>query len=268
MMAADALADIVALRRRRLSEAKEKTSMSAMERMAKSAPESEDFTAAVVRPGRIALIAEMKRRSPSAGSIREAYNPAAIAAAYEEGGAAALSVLTEPDKFGGELSDIRRAKTACRLPVLRKDFIFDPYQIAEARANGADAVLLIAEMLSASEMAELASYAREMQVEPLVEVFSESVLDAALASGAKLIGINSRNLRTLEMRPDNFSRLAPRIPADRYVIAESGIKTADDVEKLKSLRVSAMLVGESILKQTDLSAAVRVLANAGGGVKA
>lgn len=262
-MVTDALEEILSGRRRRVLQLKEKVSFHEIDRLAKAAPPAMDFVAAVARPGLITLIAEMKKRSPSAGMIRQPYDPGKIAIAYEKGGAAAVSVLTEPDKFGGDLADIARAKKVMKLPVLRKDFIFDPYQVAESRAAGADAILLIADMVPATLLNELAAAAREYGVEPLVEVFSGDVMGAALDTGAKLIGINARNLRTLEMRPDRVIALSPQIPADRYVVAESGIKTPNDVERLRSMPVFAMLVGEALLKQQNLEAATRVLADAG-----
>jgi indole-3-glycerol phosphate synthase len=255
--------EILVVRRKRVAQAKEKVPYSEMEKRAKGTPPPQDFLRAIVRPGFITLIAEMKKSSPSAGVIRQSYDPGRIAAAYERGGAAAVSVLTEPDRFGGDIGDMARARTGTRLPILRKDFIFDPYQIAEARAFGADAILLIADMLPSAQLNELAAAARDFGLEPLVEIFSEDVIEAALDTGAKLIGINARNLRTLEMRPDRVVALSPQIPADRYVVAESGIKTASDVERLRSMPVFAMLVGESILKQQNLEAATRALAQAG-----
>jgi len=261
----DTLEDILAHRRKRLQESMERVSLAEMERRASGMPAPRDFGGVLVRPGSISLIAEMKKRSPSAGLIREHYDPGTIAAAYERGGAAAISVLTEPDSFGGELVDIARAKTACQLPALRKDFIFESYQIAESRAIEADAVLLIADMLSPGQLTELTACARQFGLEPLVEIFSGEALERALRTEARLIGINTRNLRTLEMRPDNIMTLSPRIPADRYIVAESGIKTPADVARLQSMPVFAMLVGESLLKQTDLEKATRALVNAGEG---
>lgn len=262
-MATDTLDDILTHRRRRLNQAREKTPLKELEAAAKKAPRTADFLSAVSRPGSISLIAEMKKKSPSAGMIRQLYDPAKIAAAYERGGAAAISVLTEQDMFGGDVADMGRARKTCRLPVLRKDFIFDPYQIVEARVHGADAILLIADMLAPVQLNELAALAREHGLEPLVEIFSQEALPAALDTGAKLIGINSRNLRTLEMRPDNVVALSTQVPADRYVIAESGIRTAADVDRLRSLPVFGMLVGESLLRQPNLEAAARALAEAG-----
>ena len=264
-MMTDALEEILSHRRAAVTDAMERVSMSEMERRAAGMPAPRDFLGALVQPGSIRLIAEMKKKSPSAGLIREQYDPGTIAAAYERGGAAAISVLTEPERFGGALVDIARAKTVCRLPALRKDFIFDPYQIAESRALEADAVLLIAEMLSPDQLNSLTACARQFGLEPLVEIFSAEALERALRSDARLIGINTRNLRTLEMRPDNVVTLAPRIPADRFVVAESGIKTPADVDRLRALPVFAMLVGESLLKQPDLEKATHALVSAGEG---
>lgn len=259
----DILEDIVAARKRRLDDAKQKVSLRDLEEKVKKNPAPFGFFAAVHQPDRIALIAEMKRQSPSGGLLRKDYDPAVLARAYEKGGASALSVLTEQDNFAGQLEDVAKARAACTLPILRKDFIFDPYQIVEARAVRADAVLLIAEMLSAEQLKELVACAKQVHVEPLVEVFTPASLPAALNSGARLIGINTRNLRTLEMHPDNVARLAALIPKDRAVVAESGIKTVRDVEALKGLRVSAILVGESLLKQDNIENAVGMLAAAG-----
>lgn len=259
----DTLERILEQRRKRVDLARASVSFADLESSLKSAPPVLDFLGAVARPGWISLIAEMKKKSPSAGVIRTPYDPARIATAYEKGGAAAMSVLTEFDNFSGDVGDIARAKKNCRLPALRKDFIFDPYQVLEARVHGADAILLIADMVPPALLNELAAACRQYNLEPLVEIFSEEVLEAALDTGAKLIGINSRNLRTLEMRPDNIIALSTRVPADRYVIAESGIKTANDVEQLRSLPIFGMLVGESLLKQPNLEAAARALAEAG-----
>lgn len=261
-MAIDVLADILADRRSDLAAAKGERPLPALESRAKASI-PRDFFGAVTRPDRIAIIAETKRQSPSAGVLRDPYVPAEIARDYAAGGAAAISVLTEPRRFGGAIEHLTRVREAASLPVLRKDFVFDPYQIVEARAFGADAVLLIADMLDPRALAELAAAAREWRIEPLVEIFTADVLRPALDSGARLIGVNSRDLRTLEMKPDNVTRLAKTIPKDRFVVAESGLKTAADVAALKSIRVSAALVGESLLRRPDLQNAVRGLVEAG-----
>jgi indole-3-glycerol phosphate synthase len=259
----DTLEQIMAARRAAVVAARVRTSQAEIEREARKAPRAVNFLASIRRPGQVTIIAEMKQKSPSAGKIRTEYNVPAIAAGYEKGGAAALSVLTEPDRFGGDVTDLRKARSASKLPILRKDFIFDAYQIAEARAYGADAILLIADMLDPVQLKELVAASREFGVEPLVEIFTSEVLKAAIDSGATAIGINTRNLRTLEMHPRNVVDLAPHIPADRAVVAESGIKTAAEITALKSLKVSAALVGESLLRQADVEKAVRVLAEAG-----
>ena len=259
---ADVLEQILDGRRRSVQRAKSAKSLDEVEREAEKAPLCRPFKAGLQGSGAVRVIAEMKRRSPSAGVIRDPYEPAEVAKAYERGGAAALSVLTEPDWFAGSLEDLSRARAAVALPVLRKDFIFDRYQVAEARAAGADAVLLIADALTADGLRDLAEYALSFGMEPLVEVFTAAVVPAALESGAELIGINTRNLRTLEMNPDNVAALSSIIPEDRLIVAESGIKSAEDVRRLARHRVSAVLVGESILKQRDLEAGVRELANA------
>jgi indole-3-glycerol phosphate synthase len=259
----DKLQEIYEKRRGRVAEAKERVSLQDLETKAKQATGSAAaFIDALNRPGKISVIAEFKRRSPSAGELRPKDNPASVAAAYEEGGASALSILTEPDWFGGALDDIRLARSRSILPILRKDFVFDPYQIVEAKAAGADAVLLIADMIDPVLLSELAAVARQYQLATLVEVFTDEALSAALATGSRLIGVNARNLRTLTMHPDRVERLSARIPSDRLFVAESGIKTPADLERLKKLRVSAVLVGESFLKQPDLSAAVGHLVKA------
>ncbi len=259
----DKLEEILTSRRGYVARAKEKTSLAALESQAKRTAEPVSFLKAVHQPGRITLIAEFKRKSPSAGIIFVDADVAAVAQQYEDGGAAAMSILTEPDWFDGDIDDIRTAKTVTTLPVLRKDFVFDPYQIVEARAAGASAVLLIADMVSASELNSLVACAREWKLEPLVEAFTPEAMEATVASGAKVIGINTRNLRTLQMFPDHVKELSKMVPADRVLVAESGIKSAADVAKLMVTRASSMLVGESILKQPNLEEAVRALATAG-----
>lgn len=258
----DTLEEILTARRVQLKRAKQETPLSQLERKAKTQSPA-DFLAAIGRPGRINVIAEMKQKSPSAGTIRRGYDVDLIAEAYEEGGAAALSVLTEETFFGGDIADLAGAHAASPLPVLRKDFIFDPYQIVEAKAAGASAVLLIADMVPGAQLKELTMCARENGLSTLVEIFTMGALKDALDTGSMIIGVNTRNLRTLEMTPGRVAMACKEIPADRVIVAESGIKTAEDMEKLKSLRVSAALVGESLLKQDDLAAAVRALVEAG-----
>ncbi|MCG3203748.1 MAG: Indole-3-glycerol phosphate synthase [Elusimicrobia bacterium] len=259
----DKLEEILATRRVRVEEDKKKISVSEMERLAKAQPSPIDFYSAIKQSNRISVIAEMKRRSPSAGSIRSDYDVPVIAKAYEAGGASALSVLTEPDFFGGSIDDLKKAHGASALPILRKDFVFDPYQVMEAKACGASAVLLIADMLSPSLLKELAACVVEWGLAALVEVFTPQALEVALSTGSKVIGINSRDLRTLKMNPERVVELSARVPLDRLVVAESGIGTVRDMERLKLLNVGSVLVGESLMKQNDLAAAVQVLVKAG-----
>lgn len=222
-----------------------------------------DFKAAVARAGEVSLIAELKAASPSAGVLRDPYDVAAGARAYARGGARALSVLTEPHYFKGALADLSTAKAASGLPVLRKDFVVDVYQITEARAAGADAVLLIVRILTDEELAAFLREARAWGLAALVEVHSAEEMSRAAAVGADLIGVNSRNLDTLTMDPDAFAKFIPRAPRGAVLVAESGIKTPAELRALWPLGVSAALVGESLLRQKDLEVAARALAEAG-----
>lgn len=258
----DQLEEILALRKKDLADTMERVKTRDLEDLLKSVAAPIPFLPAVTKKGTISIIAEMKRKSPSAGMIRENFVVADIARAYEKGGASALSVLTEPVKFGGSLGDMAKARQASTLPILRKDFIFDDYQILEARVNRADAVLLIADMLSPAKLKELMAACAYYEVEPLVEVFTPEIVNAVVKTGAKLIGINTRNLRTLQMVPENVTLIARSIPDDRFIVAESGIKTAADIKALKKLPVSTALIGESLLKQPNLETAMRALADA------
>jgi len=258
----DVLENILEFRKKTVTEAKEKTSLKELEALAKEIPLN-SFVMALTHEDRISIIAEMKKKSPSAGVLRDPYDVADIAAQYKKGGAHALSVLTEPLFFEGNILDMKVARDISGLPILRKDFIFDSYQIVEAKAHGADAVLLIADMLSPAQLKELVVCAQEFQLDTLVEVFTSAVLPAALNSGSMLIGINKRNLRTLKISPDNIAMLSRMVPRDRFVVAESGTRNAQDIEILKVLRVSAVLVGESLLKKSDLESSVRELVEAG-----
>lgn len=261
----DVLEKILETRREALIRQKRGVSLRELETAIKNRNQPVSFSKKINVAGELSIIAEMKRKSPSAGEIRPDFDAATIARDYQQGGARAISVLTETIHFGGSLADLAEAKQAVpTIPALRKDFIFDPYQMAEARAAGADAILLIADMLEPVQLRDLTAAAKEYGVEPLVEVFTDASVDQALKCGAKTIGINTRNLRTLEMKPDNVAIIGPRIPKDRIVIAESGLKTKDDVRKVKSLGfVAAALVGESLLRQPNLEQAVRLLAEAG-----
>lgn len=208
----------------------------------------------------VAVIAEVKRRSPSKGEINNALAAADQARAYVAGGAAAISVLTEPAHFAGSLDDLREVCAAVHVPVLRKDFIVDELQLLEARAAGASAALLIARALSPALLARLFGFAREAGLDALVEVRSQPELDRALEIGARVIGVNERDLETLEMEPEVRERLLPRIPRRVAAVAESGIRTADDVERAALLGADAVLVGSSLSASTEPEGAVRELA--------
>ena len=213
---------------------------------------------ALTQPG-IAVIAEFKRRSPSAGTVREGADVNAVVRAYERGGAVAVSVLTEGPSFGGSLEDLRRARRACRLPILRKDFIIDPYQLHEARAAGADAVLLIVAALRDAEIASLQLAARELRLDVLVEVHDQAELGRALEVGAEVIGINNRDLRDFTVDVQRTSQLIGEVPAGTTVVAESGITTAEQVRALEQRGVDAVLVGESLMRAPDPEAALLAL---------
>lgn len=212
-----------------------------------------------VAAGDSAVIAEIKKASPSKGVIREDFHPALIAASYQLGGASCLSVLTDLDYFQGSDSYLQQARAACDLPVLRKDFTVDPYQVIEARAIGADAVLLIVAALADAQMRELAQTAREVGVDVLVEVHDRAELERALELPTPLIGINNRDLHTFETRLQTTLDLLPYIPAQRLVITESGIHTAADVALMREANVNTFLVGEAFMRADDPGAKLREL---------
>jgi indole-3-glycerol phosphate synthase/phosphoribosylanthranilate isomerase len=233
-----------------------------VERMQRSAPTPtgrRPFLPAVSRAGQVNIIAEYKRRSPSRGVIREDLHPVSVAQAYEVAGACALSILTEEQFFGGSLDDLREARAATLLPVLRKDFVVDPYQIWEAWYAGADAVLLIAAALSDAELRTLHQTAREVGVEALVEVHDQWELERALDVGAGLVGVNSRDLRTMTVRLETALELAGQIPDEVVAVAESGIRGPGDVRRLRDAGYDAFLIGEHLMLQPDPGAALEEL---------
>src|SRR6478752_2077787 len=202
------------------------------------------------------VIAEVKRKSPSKGALAEIPDPASLAAAYERGGAAAISVLTEQRRFGGSLADLRAVRAAVDIPILRKDFIVTTYQLVEARAAGADLALLIVAALDDDNLRRLHDEARELGLTVLVEVHDETETERAVALGAELIGVNARNLKTLEIHDDTFGRLAPLVPDDRVKVAESGIFGPADVKRFVGEGARAVLVGEALVKDGDPQHAV------------
>ena len=217
------------------------------------------FASALRRSGEVSLVAEIKRRSPSAGEIRPGAAPAAVARAYERAGAAALSILTDSEYFGGDLDAMRSGRSAAALPVLRKDFVIDALQVWEARAAGADAVLLIVRALDDARLQDLLALSAELGMDALVEAHDGDELRRGLRAGARVLGINHRNLDTLEMDPDLAVQLAPEVPADLVLVGESGIHGPTDVERLGAAGVDAVLVGESLMRQDDLVSAAAAL---------
>src|SRR4051794_14837789 len=205
------------------------------------------------------VIAEVKRRSPSKGDLADIPDPAVLAAEYAAGGAAAISVLTERRRFGGSLADLRAVRAAVDTPVLRKDFIVEGYQLLEARAAGADLALLIVAALDDDTLRRLHDQARELGLAVLVEVHDEAETERAVDLGAELVGVNARNLKTLDVDPDTFGRLAPRVPGDRVLVAESGIGSPDDVARYVAEGARAVLVGEALVKDGDPEGAVRAM---------
>lgn len=230
-----------------------------LEELIADLPPTRDFHGALAEGSQVQLIAEVKRASPSAGRIREDFDPATIATAYCEGGAACISVLTDQPFFQGSLDYLRAVRASVDLPLLRKDFIVDRYQLLQAREAGADCVLLIAECLQPAQMIDLHQQATELGLQTLIELYEPKNLDAVLASGTRLVGINNRDLRTFRTSLQHTLSLRPEIPADRLVVGESGIRTHDDLMTLGRGGVKAVLVGESLMRQDDIAAATRRL---------
>jgi indole-3-glycerol phosphate synthase len=258
----DILARILATKAKEVAAARAARPLAALRAAARGAPPGRDFTGALrekIAGGRAGIIAEIKRASPSRGVLRPIFDPAAIAARYEAGGAACLSVLTDRDYFQGAPEHLAAARGACSLPALRKDFIVDEYQVFESRALGADCILLIVAALDDARLAALEACAASLGMATLAEVHDAAELDRALRLATPLIGINNRNLRTFDVSLETTLALLPRIPGDRLVVTESGIVAPADVARMRAAGVQAFLVGEAFMRAADPGAALRAL---------
>jgi len=255
-MAATILDKIVAAKRLEIEQAKQRAPLAALRAQLAAAPVPRNFFEALAEPGPIRLIAEVKKASPSAGLIRRDFDPVAIAKTYQDHGAACISVLTDEQFFQGHLDYLRAVRSAVTLPVLRKDFIIDSYQLVEARAAGADAVLLIAECLDDCSLRALHNETIELGMVPLVELYDPANLPRVLAAGATLLGVNNRNLHTFEVDLQHTLQMRQAIPDECLLVGESGIKTRADALLLEQAGVDAMLVGESLMRQPNIGVAV------------
>jgi indole-3-glycerol phosphate synthase len=258
----DILNKIVAAKHEEVAAKLRKKSLAVVRADAESRVLTRDFVGAMrdkIAAGQAAVIAEIKKASPSKGVLRENFIPADIAQSYAEFGATCLSVLTDESFFQGSIDSLKQARASCQLPVLRKDFIVDAYQVFESRAMGADAILLIAACLDDAQMTQFEAIARSLDMAVLVEVHDAAELARALKLKTPLIGINNRNLRTFEVTLATSEKLAPMMPQDRLKVGESGIFTPDDLARLERVGISTFLVGESLMRQADVTTATKTL---------
>ncbi len=256
---ADVLAEIIAEKHKEIETAKRNRPLESLAERLSSAPPVRDFAAALRGGTGMRVIAEVKKASPSAGLIRADFDPVAIAGAYAEHGAACISVLTDRQFFQGSLDDLIAVRKAVLVPVLRKDFLLDRYQVLEARVAGADCILLIAECLDDCRLRDLYFYASELGMESLIEIYDPENLDRVLKLGPALVGINNRNLRTFVTDLEHSIALRPRVPAECVLISESGIHSREDVQRLERAGIRAMLIGETLMRSADIGSKLREL---------
>ena len=248
----DILGKIVSYKKKRVAEKKEKIPLAKLKDKIDTLPPARDFKGSISLPGKISLICEIKRASPSSGLICKEFHPKKIARTYEKNGAAAISVLTEDKYFQGDILHLFSVKQSVNIPILRKDFIIDEYQLYESRAFGADALLLIASILDGKQIGELVRITENLGMEALVEVHSEEDLKKALSTSAEIIGINNRNLKDFTVDLNVTKELRKKIPRGKTVVSESGIKTREDVLLLKNIGINAILVGQVLLESQDI----------------